>query len=153
VIKRIGLEELVGALVYIAAGGYVMFESSHYRMGTLHQMGPGYFPFLLGALLSLLGVIFIIEQALLAKSRARAESEPFDWRPLVMIALAVVLFAFLFERAGLVPSIFVLIGVGSLAQRKFSLVQALFVAFGLSLGSYLLFVRFLAIPFDLFWWG
>lgn len=151
-IKRIGLEELVGALVFIAVGLYVMWESSHYRMGTLHQMGPGYFPFLLGALLCLLGVIFIIEQSLLAKSR-NTQSELFNWRPLVTITLAVVLFALLFERAGLIPSIFVLIVVGSMAQRKFSIVQALFVAAGLSVASWLLFVQFLQIPFDLFWWG
>jgi len=147
---RLGLEELIGALIFIGAGIFVMWESSHYQMGTLHTMGPGYFPFMLGALLAILGVILIFERALLANPSA---SIPFRYRPLVFITLAVAIFAFMFERAGMVPSIFVLVLFGSLAQTRFNVLHALYVAIGLSIFSYLIFVRFLGIPLKPFWWS
>ena len=43
-----------GALVAVIGAG-AAFVSSHYRVGTLTSMGPGFFPVALGVLLAVMG--------------------------------------------------------------------------------------------------
>ena len=51
---------LAGALMVLIGAGAV-YVCSHYRMGTLTSMGPGFFPTLLGVLLILLGIAIAAE--------------------------------------------------------------------------------------------
>jgi len=38
----------------------IIVEGSTYRLGNLRQMGPGYFPFLLGLVLAVLGAVVLL---------------------------------------------------------------------------------------------
>lgn len=81
--------------------------------GTLAMMQAGFFPRLVCVLLLAMG--------LLTMARALTADRPtafgWAWRPAVAITVAVVAFAALLDRLGLVLAILALIGIGGFAGR------------------------------------
>ena len=65
-------KEFWSGLLYIFFGSGTLLIGRDYGMGTALRMGPAYFPFLLGALLILIGVISTIRSVL----KSPAWSEP-----------------------------------------------------------------------------
>lgn len=54
-------QDFYAGLMFIIFGGLAAWLSTSYNMGTGARMGPGYFPFWLGAILAGLGVIILIK--------------------------------------------------------------------------------------------
>ena len=54
-------QDFYAGLMFIIFGGLAAWLSTSYNMGTGARMGPGYFPFWLGAILAGLGVIVLIK--------------------------------------------------------------------------------------------
>ena len=72
-----------------------------YPMGTAARMGPGYFPFVLGSVLTLLGLIITLRSLWIA-------GPPMDGyvlRPLILISGSVVAFAIFVDSLGLIVAI------------------------------------------------
>lgn len=74
-----------------------VYSSMHYDIGSLRRMGPGFFPVSLGAVLALLGLVIAIPAL-----RRAGETRNFAGRELLGIIVALLLFALLMNRAGLV---------------------------------------------------
>lgn len=113
----------------MAIGLGAVFMSSGYEIGTAMQMGPGYFPALLGGIIAVLGLILAVRALLVPKS-----SEPLDrWkaRPLFFVLAAVLAFGFLIDSWGLIVAIATLTILGRLAGREGGIVE--FVAMVISL--------------------
>jgi len=108
-----------------------------YTFGTARNMGPGYFPTVLGALLAGLGLL-IIGGALFG-NRAQA-IESFALRPLLLVLGGTLLFAWLLRPAGLVPAIVTAVLVGAAATPASRPVPALMLAALLAAGCALVFV-------------
>lgn len=53
--------DFYAGLMFIIFGGLAAWLSTSYNMGTGARMGPGYFPFWLGAILAGLGVIILLK--------------------------------------------------------------------------------------------
>jgi hypothetical protein len=85
-------------------------------MGTAQEMGPGYFPSIVGAALTIIGFALSVG-SLRGRSESEAVSLPAMY-PLVMITGAVVCFALLLEPLGLVLALFVLISIACLASPQ-----------------------------------
>jgi hypothetical protein len=94
-------------LAFIAIGVFFAVVATGYPMGSALRMGPGYFPAILGGLLTLLGL------AILARAFAvdGDPPQPVRWRPLAWITGSVAGFALMVGplQAGLVPSAIVLV--------------------------------------------
>jgi hypothetical protein len=126
-----------------AIGIAAAIAAPHYRMGSLAQMGPGYFPLILGVLLAGLGAITCV-QAVAKVGGHRVAAPP--WRQLVCIPLCVVAFALLVERAGLAIAVVVTVLIGCLGGHQFRPIEAIISAVVLAILTCALFVRLLGLP-------
>ena len=115
----------VGGALLLVTGTAVVIAGIGYGTGTLRQMGSGFFPVVLGALMAAIGL------ALLATARRRpgdAPPEPVaetahlagplvQWRGWLCIIAGVLAFVVLGEHGGLVPASFVSVFVAALGDR------------------------------------
>lgn len=106
-------------ILFVAAGGIAVYLGLDYGFGDLSEMGPGALPVLLGATLFVFGIA-LLAQATMAKAGATAIAliPPEEVRPFLSILAAIFAFGLLIDRAGLLPSIVALIGLGWLADRR-----------------------------------
>ncbi|MBL8523877.1 MAG: tripartite tricarboxylate transporter TctB family protein [Betaproteobacteria bacterium] len=123
----------------------IVVKVFEYPMGTSSRMGPGYFPFVLGIVMTLLGVAIIIESM-------ATQGEPvskFAWRPLAFILGAVVIFGLIVKVAGMAASIIVLVLVSAFGGHEFKLKEVLIAGVILAVFSVLVFVYGLKLPFPI----
>lgn len=135
---RVDWRDLAGGLACIAIGLFVVRHASrHYTVGELARMGPGFFPFVLGWMLAGLGALI----AVLSLRRTVQALEPPPWRPRALAAVlaAVVVFALLVERAGLVPATLALTLVASAAERPYRWRRSIGLGLALALLAWLIF--------------
>lgn len=119
--------------------------SQQYPIGTSAKMGPGYFPTVLGGLMALLGVS-ICAGGLSGKAAALRVNR-FDWKIIVVILVAVALFAVMLPRLGMVVSVVSLILLSSIASHEFRLRDTLVATVVLVLIAYGVFVWGLELQF------
>lgn len=136
-------QDLVGGLLSVALGAFALFEASRYPMGSLLRMGPGFFPSGVAILIILLGLVLIA-----ASFRSRRSARPIEvrLRPVATIAGAILLFALLLERVGVVPATLVLVFVSSLAEPQWRPLRAGVLALAIGALVYLIFIVVLQIP-------
>lgn len=110
-------------VMFVAFGGFVAGMARNYELGTAAEMGPGYFPSMLGMLLMFLG-LFVVASGLSPK-RNEETVERFYFGTMFFILVPVVTFGLLVEFLGLVPSLLVLVVFASLASPEFKFKEAL----------------------------
>lgn len=110
-----GPRDVLAGLGYIAFGGLMFWGALRYRLGTVGDMGPGYFPRALALILICLGLVSMVRGFLVPGE----EVEAVAWKPLVLILGSSALFGFLLERAGLALALAALVLVSALASKKF----------------------------------
>ena len=142
--KGINRTDLLAGLFFsgIATGG--LWGSSAYRIGTLVDMGPGYFPFALSMLLLPVGLL-VTSRAILAPSEA-GEETPLSLRPSLAVLGATVLFALLVDSLGLFLTAVLVIVVGGIGFSGFRWKEVLATALTMATGCVLLFIELLALP-------
>jgi len=117
-----------------------------YPFGSASRMGPGFFPIIIAALLTLTGF------AILFRSRL-ASSLPVEtvmWRSVMIVPLTIVIFGLLLEKLGLPLAVFLLLLGTALASVKFEL--SIRAALGAALFSAIcaiVFVKLLGLPIPL----
>jgi hypothetical protein len=131
-----------GALM-ILIGLVSAFDGSHYALGSLRQMGPGYFPVALGVLLIFLGGLIAGTSAAGGPESEEAALPHSEWRGWSAIIAGPVLFIILGKYGGMLPATFACVFVSALGDRDTTLKGALILAtcvtaFGIVLFSYLL---------------
>ena len=93
--------------MYMIIGLFFAIMATQYPMGTAAKMGPGYFPFFLGILMALLGVLVLLQSL---NAKAAIESIPkFNWRIIAQITGSVVLYGLLLPRMGFLIAVVVLV--------------------------------------------
>jgi hypothetical protein len=103
-------DDLLGGLALTLVGAAALVWSIlHYDLGSLRQMGPGFFPAGLGGGLAILGLIV----ALPALNRSGAAA-PFEGRTALAVIAAIVIFGLGLTRLGLVPASALAVAVASL---------------------------------------
>jgi len=119
-------------------------------------MGPGYFPLMVGALLTVLGLVVALSSL---GPRPSGNGDPVGkiaWKPLGFIIGANLLFGVLLAglqfldlpAMGLIVAVYALVVVSCMAGSVFSLKSALILATVLAVGSYLTFVLGLGLQFQ-----
>ncbi len=140
-------KDFASGAFYTAVGVGFSYTSTNYVMGTAAKMGPGYFPFWLGIVLSILGLIVVAGSM---SSRAEPDRlERWDVKTLLWILGSVVLFGLLLYPLGLIISLPVLVIVSSMASHEFNFKWAVVNALVLTLLSYAAFVYGLNLQFPL----
>ena len=123
----------------------VIVKVNEYPMGTGSRMGPGYFPYVLGIIMALLGIAIIVESF-------ATEGPPvskFAWKPLIWILGAVVVFGLIAKIAGLALSIVVLVVVSAYGGDEFKIKEAIIASAILAIFSVAVFVYGLKLPFPI----
>jgi hypothetical protein len=107
--------------MFIAFGLAALWFGRHLQMGTTVRMGPGYVPHMLAYIMLGLGGIISV-WSLLTPGEI---TEMPKWKPITMVTIGIVCFALLFESAGLIPALIVLILIASLGGDEFKLTEVL----------------------------
>jgi len=123
-------------------------EGQNYNIGTMRQMGPGFFPVALGIILVLVGIMIAGsgftggtedgETALPAKP---------DWRGWLCIIAGPLLFILFGKYGGLGPGTFACVFVSALGDRTSTWKSAFVLALGITVFGILLFTFILKVPF------
>lgn len=131
-------KDVAAGVLYVLFGAAFSLGALNYRLGDAARMGPGWFPFAVGLLLVLVGVLTALSG--LRAAAAPEQVKRFEFAPLAWVIAAVVLFGLLLQPAGLVVALAVLVVVGSRASHEFTWRGALATAAVLIFFSYAVFV-------------
>jgi hypothetical protein len=133
--------------MFIALGLGFAWQATSYQMGTAARMGPGYFPFWLGLVLALLGII-VLAGSLMAKA-TETHVDRFDWRIAFLVIGSIVLYGAVLKFLGVYISVFLLVVVSSLASHEFNWKVAVANGIFLVVFAYLAFIKGLGLIFPL----
>ena len=106
-------KDFAAGLIYIVAGAGFGIGALNYRLGDPARMGPGFFPFWIGVLLAVVGLLTAA-----GALKRTAQPDPLkrpELGPMAWILGGVVLFGLLLQPLGLVLS---LVGAGAGVQPR-----------------------------------
>jgi hypothetical protein len=119
-----------------------------YSMGTPARMGPGFFPFYLGVILTLLGVV-IAFSGLRVHAGDAGKVEPFHWKPIFWVLASIVVFGLVLKIVGMLIAGLILVIGASLGSHDFRLKPVVILAVVLVIFCALVFVEGLKLPIPL----
>lgn len=134
-------KDLATSFIFIGLGIVAMVFSVSYKLGTAANMGPGYFPFALGAVLTVLGIIVAVKSLPVSLNKDNLIS--FKIKPVLMILSSVFIFGLSLETLGLFASIIFLVIFSSMASEEFRLKEAVINTIVLLLMVFIIFIYFL----------
>ena len=108
-----------------------------YEVGTPDRMGPGYFPFLLGGALAVLGGVIAVRGLRGGEEGAIGDVA---WRGAALIVGSIVFFGLTVRGLGLVPAVLVTALMSAFASRRTGLRTAILIAVALTVICVLVFV-------------
>jgi hypothetical protein len=133
-------------LTFIALGGFFTYQSFGLELGTAFRMGPGYFPLILALILTLLGVVVLVQA-----TRMKGEPVgPLALRGMLFILPAPVFFGLTVRGLGFVPSLFFTALIAAFASTRMKAPMAFLLAAGITLFSVAVFSYALGLPFERF---
>jgi hypothetical protein len=141
-------QDFWAGLLFLSIGCLALWFGRTYTFGTVTRMGPGFLPTVLSWALVLIGG-FLSLRAFALEGQAIERSLI---RPQLLILLAIIVFALMIERVGLVPTIVVVTIVAALASREMRWRETLAVAVGLAVLCAGLFVYLLGQPLAVWTW-
>lgn len=169
-VRYLHKDQLAGALMVLVGLAAVYFARP-LALGTLMQMGPGYFPTALGIILACLGVAIVLASAKraapsvlpefpgepadvvsAAQRAAEHSSNKPDWRGWSCILAGFIAFIILFKYAGAVPAATAVVVISAFGERGNTWKSALWLAVFVNLVLVVVFWRALQMPLHLFWW-
>jgi hypothetical protein len=110
-------KDLLAGLMFMAIGTIFVVGAYNYQMGTAARMGPGYFPRILGGIMTVLGVVIagigLKNQAQWAQSAGIG----WTWKPVVILTAAVLLFGFTLPTLGMIIAISLLTFISGFAAH------------------------------------
>ena len=112
---RVNLKNVASGSFFVAVG--VLYGTTALRtlpVGSALDMGPGYFPVALSGFLVILGAINI-GRGLLSGREGRLGAAP--WRAIIMLMLAIVVFATLLRPLGMFPTVALTSAIACLSVR------------------------------------
>jgi hypothetical protein len=134
--------------VLLVAGLVMLGFAWGYPTGTLNQMGPGFIPQTIGILMSCLAVAIIVIDL---RAPELQQGGAINWRGLIFISAAIIIFAVLVDVAGLVPSMFLAVAVSMFADDQARPLSVLIYTVIATFLGWLLFLVGLELPIPAFW--
>ena len=134
---RAALKDILAGSAFIAFGVAFAAVALTYEVGSTVEMGPGYFPLALGAILALIGVLII------AKGFISGEGAPIGhipWRSIMLLTAAILFFGLTVRGLGLVPALLVTIALAGFSEPRAGVVWPVAISIGITALSVLIFV-------------
>jgi hypothetical protein len=144
---RQGLRDVLAGLAFVGFGLAFAGIALTYTIGTTLQMGPGYFPLVVGGMLAILGA------GIVAKGVIAGDGETIGvipWKALALILGSVLFFGVTVRGLGLVPALFVTVVLSAFAGQRTGILVPVLVGVGLTILSVLVFVVALSVRLPLF---
>jgi uncharacterized membrane protein len=141
-----------GGLI-VLLGSAVTLNSTIYSLGTLMHMGPGMFPFILGIVLTFLGILIVgtaLATPLGEDERILPKNK--EWRGWGCILAGPIMFIVFGEFLGMVPATFACVFVAALGDRESTLKSSFYLAAAVTFFGTLIFSYLLQLPFPMFRW-
>ncbi|MBC7391778.1 MULTISPECIES: tripartite tricarboxylate transporter TctB family protein [unclassified Variovorax] len=140
-------KDFFSGLMFAITGIAFAWGATTYNVGSGARMGPGYFPLMLGVVMSAIGLV-IIFTALTVETSDGEKIGRWAWKQVVFILLANFAFGVLLgglpsiglPAMGLIVAIYALTLISSLAGNEFNLVKVIVLATVLAAGSYVAFI-------------
>jgi hypothetical protein len=119
--------DFFSGLMFMGVGTTFALGATSYKIGVTDNMGPGYFPLILGILMAILGIA-ITCKALVLETEDGDKIGPWAWKPMVYILGSNLIFGVLLcglpgiglPASGMIVAIYVLTLIASLAGRGFN---------------------------------
>lgn len=146
--------EIAVSATFVIGGLAVAERGLSYSVGSITDIGPGFFPFGLGLLLAALAGLRLLAIALEWRTSTAEDSaaEKFPWRPTIVITVAMVGWILMLKPYGLVPATIMLVLVTSLSESPIRPAAVLVSAIALPAATYFLFVYILQMPLAAITW-
>jgi hypothetical protein len=147
-------KDFFAGLMFVGVGIAFAWGAASYRVGSTVRMGPGYFPLMLGILMTIVGLV-ITFKALVLETKDGDKIGQWAWKPLMCILGANFVFGVLLAglrsiklpAMGLIAGVYMLTLIASLADAHFKLHRVLILATILAVITYLTFVVLLNLTF------
>ncbi len=138
-------------VIFVVFGLAAVVIGRDYSMGSAGRMGPAYFPTVLGAILTLIGLIGVVRSMIKSGSPVGR----FAIREIFLVMLSVAVFGLLVRGAGLAISVILVVMVSGYASIKFKVGPYLLLGVGMAVFCVLIFVKALGLPMPMFgpWLG
>ena len=154
--KTVNKDYYGGALLAVI-GASAAYASNNYHLGTLAHMGPGYFPFAIGVLLIVTGVLMVLTASKKTPGGEAAlvghNHDIPDFRGAACIILGTVAFYFLGEYFGLLPATFAIVFICALGDRNNTLLQCFVLSMSMMIVAVVIFWWALQVQMPLVKWG
>jgi hypothetical protein len=133
--------DVYAGLFLIGTAIVFLWQGWNLAVGTIDEMGPGYFPNLLCGLQILLGSAVLVS----GFTGKAAAPEMFQPRPLALILASLCFFGLTIQRLGLPLSLFGLVMISGLAQRQARHAHNVILALALAVFCVLIFIKGLSL--------
>ncbi|TFL15164.1 tripartite tricarboxylate transporter TctB family protein [Pusillimonas caeni] len=140
-------QDFGAGVMFALIGAFACLGALKYDMGTARDMGPGYFPFWLGACLTLLGASIALRS--LSTHAPISRLDPADWKTVAILIGSVALAGALLNVLGIFLTVFVLVVLSSMASHLFDWRVAALTGIGLAAFVWLAFIKALGLIFPL----
>jgi hypothetical protein len=142
-------KDFATGLLFVAIGLGSYYIGFTYNMGTPQRPGTGVLPRILAWCLMGSGLLLAIQ----AMIRQGPKLDAWAWRPLIMITVATIAFAFLIDQAGLVVAMIVSMTLAALGTHEtkwteFTMFMGLMLAIGIGI-----FIVLLGMPIKVLPWS
>lgn len=136
-------QDFGAALMFASVALVFLWNSSNLSLGSAARMGPAYMPRML------CGLMLIVSIVLFIKSFRFEGDEPFhfSFRPVIIVPLSLLVFAFTLHPLGLVVAICFSVAVVSFADKGIKVREVIFTAAFMSIFSVASFVIGLGLNF------
>lgn len=149
-------KDFASGLLFMVAGVVFAWHAADYSVGAAAHIGPGYFPLVLGMLLTVLGGV-ITFKALVVETVDGDRIGAIAWRPLLCIVAANLVFGAMIvglpgiqlPPMGLVAGIYAVTVISSLGAKDFRWKEVFVLSTVLAALGYLVFVVWLQLPFPI----
>jgi len=146
-LRERSLFDVGGGAVIALCGLLVALQSLAYPLGQVTRMGPGYFPLMAGILLCLLGTLVA-----LFTNEVEKTSETTRIKAAIAVFAAILVWALLLDRFGMIPATVALVLIAAFAHPKPNPRRVIITAVALPLLGWGLFIQGLGLPVAAFSW-
>jgi hypothetical protein len=143
--------DFLAGLIFIIIGVVALVTAqNNLPIGTSLKMGPGYFPTVLGYIMTAFGLYVMVRG--LIKGKEKVEGV-WGIRPVVMVSMGLAAFGLVMDYLGLIPALIVMIFISALGGPEFKFKEVLILAVVMTVVSWGIFIYGLNMPLPLLVWG